>query len=250
MRLVRNLSLAIALHLAAAARALSQTYDPANGWSVTVYPIYGWVPLDIDIEVNLPDIAGGGVDPDGDGTEIIDSRFDGAYFGGIQATNGRFRIEADGLWAAVGGDRPEPPVLEVDVDAVYFHAAGSVRVFNDLYLGGGVRRLALKYDIRLADLEPFKREPGLWDPLVGLSWHSYPNDSFEFHANFDVGGFGVGSEFETSTGARVDWKPFRHVGLTAGYNLLYFKAENTVRNQTLKVKQTMHGPVVGIGLYF
>ena len=160
---------------------------------------------------------------------IIDSRFDGAYFGGIQATNGRFRIEGDGLWAAVGGDRPDTPVLEVDADAVYFHAAASVRVVNDLYLGAGVRRLALKYNIRLGDLEPFERKPGLWDPLVGVSWHSYPNDSFEFHANFDVGGFGVGTAFETSTGARVDWKPFRHFGLTAGYSLLYFKVEHTVR---------------------
>ena len=129
MRIVCYLPLAIALQLAAAAPALSQTYDPANGWSVTVYPIYAWVPLGIDIKVELPD-----TDLDGDGASIIDSRFDGAYFGGIQATNGRFRIEADGLWAAVGGDRPELPVLEVDADAVYFHAAASVRVVSDLYL--------------------------------------------------------------------------------------------------------------------
>ena len=107
-----------------------------------------------------------------------------------------------------------------------------------------------KYNIRLGDLEPFEREPGLWDPLVGVSWHSYPNDSFEFHANFDVGGFGVGTDLETSAGARVDWKPFRHFGLTAGYNLLYFKAEHTLRGRTFKVTQTIHGPVVGIGLYF
>ena len=215
---------------------------------MTVYPIYAWVPLDIDIDVNLPDI--GGMTPMAMAPSIIDSRFDGAYFGGIQATNGRFRIEADGLWAAVGGDRPELPVLEVDVDAIYFHAAASVRVVSDLYLGGGVRRLALKYNIRLGDLEPFERKPGIWDPLVGVSWHSYPNDSFEFHANFDVGGFGVGTVIETSAGARVDWKPFRHFGLTAGYNLLYFKVEHTVRSQTFKVTQTLHGPIVGIGLYF
>ena len=57
MRIVRYLPLAIALQLAAAAPALSQTYDPANGWSVTVYPIYAWVPLGIDIKVDLPDIG-------------------------------------------------------------------------------------------------------------------------------------------------------------------------------------------------
>jgi hypothetical protein len=245
MRIARCLLLATALQSAAAGPALSQTYDPADGWSVTVYPIYAWLPLGIDIKVDLPD-----VDLDGGGASIVDSHFDGAYFGGIQATNGRFRIEGDGLWAAVGGDRADTPLLEVDADAVYFHAAGSVRLFNDLYLGVGVRRLALDYTIRLADLAPFERKPGLWDPLVGVSWHSYPNESFEFHANFDVGGFGVGTVLETSTGARVDWKPFEHFGVTAGYQLLYFKVEHTVRSREFKVTQTLHGPIVGIGLYF
>ena len=57
MRIVCCLSLAIALQLAAAAPALSQTYDPANGWSVTVYPIYAWIPIGIDIKVDLPDVG-------------------------------------------------------------------------------------------------------------------------------------------------------------------------------------------------
>ena len=53
-------------------------------------------------------------------------------------------MEANGLWAAVGGDRLELPVLKVDVDAIYFHATGGVKIVKDLYLTAGVRRLALK----------------------------------------------------------------------------------------------------------
>ena len=49
---------------------------------------------------------------------------------------------------------------------------------------------------------------------------------------------------------RVDWKPVTHFGLTAGYNFLYFKFENEVRNRTFAATQTLHGPIVGIGLYF
>ncbi len=32
-------------------------------------------------------------------------------------------MDFDGLWAGVGGDRPERPVLRVDVDAIYGHAS-------------------------------------------------------------------------------------------------------------------------------
>ena len=45
-------------------------------------------------------------------------------------------------------------------------------------------------------------------------------------------------------------KPARHFGITAGYNVLYFKGDNTVRNRTFKVEQTLHGPLAGIGLYY
>jgi hypothetical protein len=48
----------------------------------------------------------------------------------------------------------------------------------------------------------------------------------------------------------LDWKPISHFGFTAGYNLLYFKLSNTVADRTFEAKQTLHGPVVGIGLYF
>jgi hypothetical protein len=48
----------------------------------------------------------------------------------------------------------------------------------------------------------------------------------------------------------MDFKPLRHFGITAGYNLLYFKFEDTVRNRTFRVKQLLHGPAAGIGFYF
>jgi hypothetical protein len=48
----------------------------------------------------------------------------------------------------------------------------------------------------------------------------------------------------------VDWKPVRHFGLTGGYNVLYVKVSDTVAARTLTMKPTLHGPTVGIGLYF
>jgi hypothetical protein len=179
----------------------------------------------------------------------VDPRFDGAFFGGFSATNDIWRIDGGGLWAAVGGDRPELPKFTVDLDAYYFHVTGGRRIVKDLYATAGVRRLALKYDLLFLDQYRVERKPGVWDPLVGAGWHT-TRDRYEVHLTGEVGGFGVGTDIESAFSARVDWKPFDHFGLTGGYQLLYFKIEDDVVNRPLTVKQTLQGPIVGIGLYF
>ena len=108
--------------------------------------------------------------------------------------------------------------------------------------------MATKYDIEL-DGREFERKPGFWDPLIGVGWHK-GGDTVEWHATFEGGGFGVGSDVDISTAIRLDWKPTTHFGITAGYNLLYFKLSHTVADRTFTAKQTLHGPIVGIGLYF
>jgi len=215
-------------------------------WQITVYPVLVWVPLDIRIDVNVPPVDGGDAGGSGD---ILDSRFDGAFFGGVAATNGVWRLEGYGLWAAFGGDRPERPHLTVDLDLVYGSAKVGRRVATDVYVTGGVRRLALNYDVTLGDLPTFSRKPGVWDPIVGIGWHRV-RPKVEWHASFDGGGFGAGADVDLGASLSVDWKPIPHFGLTAGYNLLYLKVTDSVINRDLTLKLTAHGPTVGFGLYF
>src|SRR5262245_249514 len=97
--------------------AEAQTKAPESkaqqDWQVTTYPVLAWVPLDIAIDVDIPPVGGGG---SGSGSgSILNSRFDGAFFAGVAASDGVWRIEGYGLWAGVGGDRPERPFMEVDV---------------------------------------------------------------------------------------------------------------------------------------
>jgi hypothetical protein len=248
--LLRSLILAAALVLAASGTAQAQTTAPAgagqdDGWNVAIYPIFGWVPFGLGINVSVPPSDG---DNGGQG-QILDKRFDGAYLGGLYAERGAWRVEADGLWAAVGGDRPQSPKLTVDVDAIYFHAAGGYKIAPELFVTGGVRRLALKYDIKLGDLPDFSRKPGVWDPLIGIGWHRVGR-KLEWHGTFEGGGFGAGADVDLSGMFRIDWKPVTHFGIAAGYNVLYFKVSDTLGNRTFVVKQTMHGPLLGIGFYF
>ena len=144
----------------------------------------------------------------------------------------------------------ETPLLKVDLDVIYGHVSGGVKVYKDLYATAGVRRLALKYDITLGERPPFRRKPGLWDPLVGLGWHAALGPKWELHLTGEGGGFGVGADVDLSAAARADWHITHHVGLTFGYTVLYLKVSDTVGQHTLTVKQTLQGPVLGFGLYF
>jgi hypothetical protein len=247
MRKIRlNLTaLCVVLVQAAALPQGAAAQAPQEGWDVAVYPILAWVPLGIGIDVDVPPFDGDG----GGSGNIVDSRFDGAFLGGVAATNGNWRIEGDLMWAAIGGDRVERPRLTVDLDVIYGHANVGRRIAPDLYLTGGVRRLAFKYDVTLGDLPQFSREPGIWNPLVGIGWHR-PGPKVEWHGSFEGGGFGAGADVDLGGTFRVDWKPVRHFGLTAGYNVLYLKVSDEVRGRTVIVKPTLHGPLVGIGFYF
>jgi hypothetical protein len=218
---------------------------PQQGWDVAVYPILVWVPLGISIGVDIPpfNFDGGGFG------DIVDSRFDGAFLAGAAATNGTWRIEGDAIWARFGGDRPERPHITVDMDLIYGHASLGRRVAPDVYLTGGVRRLALNYDIKLGELPQLSRKPGVWDPIVGIGWHR-SSPKVEWHASFEGGGFGVGADVDLAGTVRVDWKPVRHFGITGGYSVVYLKLTDTVVGRSLTVKPMMHGPIVGIGLYF
>jgi hypothetical protein len=221
--------------------AVAQT----SGWDVSIYPILAWVPLGIDIGIDVPPFEGGG----GGSGDIIDGRFDGAFLGGLSLQKDRIRFDGDVLWAAVGGDRAERPVFSVDADIIYGHGAVGYMFAKDLYATVGVRRIAFKFDVKFADQANFERKPGVWDPVVGVAWHK-KGGFVDLHASLEGGGFGVGSDVEWAGGFRFDLKPVRYFGITAGYNFLYFKVTDEALSRPFKFEQTLHGPVLGIGFYF
>ena len=243
MSILRNASLAAALLVAASSSVRAQT--PDEGWRVNVYPVLVWVPLGIDIDVGLPPGSGEGEER----ASIVDGRFDGAYLGGASATNGTWRVDGDVIWAAVGGDRIDRPLLKVDADLIYGRGSVGYAVAKNLYVTGGLRRLALKYVIKLGDRPEFERKPGIWDPLIGIAYE-HVGRVFEVHANFDGGGFGAGADVDLGGTFRIDVKPIRHFGITAGYTLLYLKITDDASSGRFTVEQTLHGPVAGIGFYF
>ena len=219
----------------------------SDGWSISVYPILAWVPTNISVDLNLP--GGGGGGGGGIAGVIEDSRLTGAFLGGVGATNGAWRIDSNVMWAALGGDRISTPRFSVDVDVIYAYGSVARRLAKGIYVTGGVRRLALNYDITVPGSAPISRKPGVWDPLVGVAYHKL-GPKLDLHGSFEGGGFGVGSDSEYAAYFRADWKPWRHVGITAGYGVLIFKVSDTVLGRELVAEQNLNGPMIGLGLYF
>jgi len=227
----------------------SQT-GTSSDLKVSIYPILLWVPFfkATTVVPAFPDAPNGPDLPGGSGS--TSSSFDGAYLAGVGIEKANWRIDADGIWAALVTTR-DRPLLNVDLDILYGHVSGGVKIYKALYVTGGVRRAALKYDIELADrTQHFVRKPGIWDPLVGLGWHGPLGSRWTLHVTGEGGGFGVGADVDLGGSVRADLKLARHLGLTFGYGVLYFKLSDTVGQRTLEVKQTLHGPVLGLGLYF
>ena len=217
--------------------------------TVSIYPILVWVPaFSATSKVPaFPDFPNGPDLPGESGS--TGTSLNGAALAGLGIQKGLWRLDADAIWAALT-TQVDRPLLKVDLDIVYGHVTGGVKIYKDLYVTGGLRRLALDYDIQVGDRVPhFTRKPGLWDPLVGVGWHSGPGSKWVLHVIGEGGGFGVGADVDLAGTIRADRK-FGHVGLTVGYAVLYLKVTDTVLQRTFEIKQTLHGPLFGLGFYF
>jgi hypothetical protein len=226
------------------------TPESSSDTKVVIYPVLVWMPVFTATTTvpAFPELPDGPDLPGGSGS--TSASLNGAFLAGGSIARGAWRVDVNGIWAALTTTR-ERPLLDVDMDIIYGHVSGGVKVYKDLYVTAGVRRVALKYDIQLQDrAQRFSRKPGVWDPLVGVGWHSPLGSRLTLHVTGDGGGFGVGADVDVSGTFRLDVEFGAHLGMTAGYSALYLKLSDTVRDRTFKVNQTMHGPIVGLGIYF
>ncbi len=211
-----------------------------------VYPVLATVPL-FGASVRLPPIEGpgGGEGPSGS----TGSSFNGAALAGFRIDRDRWLFEVSGLWAGLSAER-EAPRVKVESDVVYGNAVFGWRVYQDVLLTAGVRRMAVKLGAEVEGFPKAERKPGVWDPLVGVAWRKPVSRSFMVEAAFQGGGFGVGADVDLGGHLFADWRFSDRFGLALGYQILYFKLSDTVAGKTLETTQTLHGPVLGFGIYF
>src|SRR5262245_49032273 len=229
-------------------------------FEVVLYPILVQAPI-FGAEVDLPSLPGGGGGSGGEGgeqTATSSTSLNSAYMAGLTLRGDRWFGEFRGDWADLDASR-ESPRFSLDTRARVFNVRGGVRVFDGLFATCGFRRSSIRLETTLnvpilgRDLSG-STEPVFYDPMVGLEWRQRTGN-WIFDANFQGGGFGVGTDVDTSAEFHASWRLIPHTEIRLGYTFLYYKltvADVSIGSfqRTLISSQTLHGPIVGFGIVF
>ena len=225
--------------------------DPAD-WKVVIYPVYGWVPVfGASLNTNLPSLPDVPASPTA-GT--VSSSFNGAGFAGFDIEKSRVTVNGGFLYVSVSADNTHP-ALHLGLDALYGQVMGGYKILREVSLEGGVRRLDLNISASFGTRPGLNGKPGFWDPIIGTTWKHQASRKWQFLVHLDGGGFGVGSDVSIQATGRADYRFVKHAGVTMGFAALHFQTSNTVFDntrieRTLKMKQTLYGPIIGLGLWF
>lgn len=212
-------------------------------WQIAVYPAFAWVPI-FGTSIELPPSLSNPIAPSGS----TGSSLNGAYFGAARVEKHRWSGAVLFMWAALSSSR-ETPVTDVGLDIVFGDVLLGRQVLPGLFVEGGFRRIALDINATVGSSSA-TASPGYWDPLIGLTYRRQFGKKWRMLIHGDGGGFGVGSDVDVSANGRAEWQFARHYGLTMGYGGLHLSDSTSVGRGTLQIRPTLHGPMVGFGLYF
>jgi hypothetical protein len=225
-----------------------------DGWRTVIYPIHGWLPV-FGADVRLPEqpsppgSGGGG----GGGITIPSAKtsnnFDGAALAGFRVERWRVSLEGEFLWAGMSGS-VELPRFNLDLDTVSYRLMGGFRIAPALYVDGGVRRFAVNMTASILDFPEVTWDPGIWEPVVGVTFRPQLTRSIRLFTQADFGGTGDDANRSASVTGEVEWKVVKHLSLGGGYGLLYLRADGTIQSKPVHFSQTLHGPILSIGLPF
>jgi len=245
-----------------AADAQPASPPPKKPVEVIIYPILIEAPI-FGASVDLPALpsapgGGGGSSESGDQSGSTDVSLNKLYMAGVLVRADRWFVEARGQWADLSATRSSPR-LTLDTAGRFFTVRGGVTLIGGLSAVGGVRRISGTLGATLELPALGKTISGsvdrvLWDPLVGVDWTSGAGP-LRLDANFMGGGFGVGTDADASGEGTLAWRFIRHAELRLGYGFFYYKqtvADVTFGSfqRTFVSSQTLHGPLLGIGIVF
>ena len=231
--------------------AVEDRWKDPSAWQISIYPVFAWAPIFGISTQELPSSPGGG---GGGGGGLLppsntSSSFNGAVFAGFSVEKSKWSTDGTFLWAGLSSERNNP-FARISVDVIFGQLMAGREIVPNLFLEGGFRRIALNLSLRLGDFPTVSGKPGVWDPLVGLTYRRQLTKKWKVLGHADGGGFGVGSDVDIAATARAEWQFARHFGIAMGYGVLHLSITRTVAQRSLEIKQTLNGPIFGFGIYF
>ena len=164
------------------------------GWHIAIYPALAWAPI-FGTSATLPGQPG----PSGS----TSSSLNGLFAAGARFEKGKWSADAMFMWAALSAQRKNP-LVDVNLDLILGDAMAGREILPNLYMEGGVRRLALDIHATVGSSSA-SRSPSYWDPLVGLTYRRQLGRKWRILIHGDGGGFGVGSDVDVTATARAEW---------------------------------------------
>ncbi len=115
---------------------------------------------------------------------------------------------------------------------------------------GGLRYSSMYIELGLPNAKDIDQRKDWLDPFLGLRWGWNFSERWRGRLRGDVGGFGIGSQIAYNAVGVVDFKPWKHVSLFGGYRVLFQKYSTGNRGNRFKYDGYMHGPLLGLNIYW
>ena len=251
----RRCAIALLILLFSGARAAGQgtptttTAQEKPRWNV-FYPLVVWLPLygvDATLPASSPCAGCASETPEGSGSS---TGLSGAWFGGVRLEFAeRFVVLANYNYAGLTASR-ETPFFKADVQLSMATIMGGVRVCGPVFVEAGARYHGLDASFTIRTFPTVDWKPGGWSPALGAGFRTAMRNEWRVYGNLDWSGVGSSDLTTTNAEARVEWRPWAHFAVTGGYGFAHIRWDGQIRGEPIKIRQTIHGPTIGVGIPF
>jgi hypothetical protein len=216
-----------------------------DGWSWRLTP-YVWAPT------MYTDVVVGEQPPTSSDVGLLDV-LDFAFLASFEGRKGNWGVLGEFNYLALSQRASPPPgfgAAKVGLDGVLAGVAGTYRVFADdrasVDLLAGLRYWDLKTSVNFDNLGDVSTSKSWVDPIFGVRASYDLTPDIFVDGQFDIGGFGVGSDLQWEAIGRVGYRVSETVGAAVGYRHLDvdFNDDGLVMNLTLT------GPFVAVDFNF
>lgn len=230
----------------------------ADEWHFNVAPYLWLAGMDGDLtvrgfEANL-DVSFG------DLFDVLDI----GLIGHFEASKGPWAIMSDLVYLKVSedGDTPGPVISSVDAEmkTLILELGGAYEFYTNedseakrpisLSALGGIRYTHLDADLDITPIASPSGSQNWVDPFLGMRGTIQLTRRWSFGLRFDIGGFGVGSDFvyQFITHQKIELN--KRLDLLLGYRWLDYDYEDGSGANKFEFDVTMSGPFLGLNIKF
>jgi hypothetical protein len=234
--------LAVMILTAFALPAVAQT---EKDWDFTLAPLYVWM---TNMEGDMT-VRNNNVPVEADFGELFDKLDQVLTFHVEGWYQQRWGVFFDYFYTQLKDGTDAPPIDAtiknsfMELAFLYRYTSGDHAL--DALAGFRYTNMDVKLDVGMLPMR-IDRDKNWTDPIIGLRWNWGFGEQWSLMARGDIGGFGVGTDFAWNLVGLVEWRPWKSVSFIGGYKAL----NQDYDEGDFKYDVLMHGPVLGVNIYF